>query len=71
MTHDSIGLGEDGRTHQPVETLALARATPNMLTFRPADGNEVSGAYLVAIQNKTRPSVIALSRQGCLYTSNR
>ncbi|KAG1453340.1 hypothetical protein G6F56_007597 [Rhizopus delemar] len=64
MTHDSIGLGEDGPTHQPVETLALSRATPNMLTLRPADGNEVSGAYLVAIQNKTRPSVIALSRQG-------
>ncbi|KAI9256876.1 transketolase [Sporodiniella umbellata] len=63
MTHDSIGLGEDGPTHQPVETLALSRATPNMLTFRPADGNEVSGSYMVAIQNKTRPSVLALSRQ--------
>ncbi|KAG2202303.1 hypothetical protein INT47_010751 [Mucor saturninus] len=63
MTHDSIGLGEDGPTHQPIETLALTRATPNMLTFRPADGNETSGTYLAAIQNKTRPSVIALSRQ--------
>ncbi|EIE80972.1 hypothetical protein G6F46_001402 [Rhizopus delemar] len=70
MTHDSIGLGEDGPTHQPVETLALTRATPNMLTFRPADGNEVSGAYLVAIQNKTRPSVIALSRQGVPQLEN-
>ncbi|KAI8375705.1 transketolase [Choanephora cucurbitarum] len=63
MTHDSIGLGEDGPTHQPIETLVLTRATPNMLTFRPADGNEVSGTYLVAIENQHRPSVIALSRQ--------
>ncbi|KAI8996943.1 transketolase [Pilobolus umbonatus] len=63
MTHDSIGLGEDGPTHQPIETLALTRATPNMLTLRPADGNETSGAYLVALQQMTRPSVIALSRQ--------
>ncbi|KAG2192588.1 transketolase [Mucor mucedo] len=63
MTHDSIGLGEDGPTHQPIETLVLTRATPNMLTFRPADGNEVSGTYLVAIENEHRPSVIALSRQ--------
>jgi transketolase len=63
MTHDSIGLGEDGPTHQPIETLVLTRATPNMLTFRPADGNEVSGTYLVAIENTHRPSVIALSRQ--------
>ncbi|ORX99045.1 transketolase [Basidiobolus meristosporus CBS 931.73] len=63
MTHDSIGLGEDGPTHQPIETLATLRATPNTLVFRPADGNEVSGAYLSAFQNKTRPSVIALTRQ--------
>ncbi|RUP50226.1 transketolase [Jimgerdemannia flammicorona] len=63
MTHDSIGLGEDGPTHQPIETLALTRATPNLLTFRPADGNETSGAYIVAIENIQRPSVIALSRQ--------
>ncbi|ORY89956.1 transketolase [Syncephalastrum racemosum] len=63
MTHDSIGLGEDGPTHQPIETLTISRATPNMLTFRPADGNEVSGTYLVAIENAHRPSVIALSRQ--------
>ncbi|KAI7901320.1 transketolase [Cokeromyces recurvatus] len=63
MTHDSIGLGEDGSTHQPIETLVLTRATPNMLTFRPADGNEVSGTYLVALKNQHRPSVIALSRQ--------
>lgn len=63
MTHDSIGLGEDGPTHQPVETLASLRALPNLLTFRPADGNEVSGAYFAAFQHLTAPSVLALSRQ--------
>lgn len=46
MTHDSIGLGEDGPTHQPVEVLELLRATPNINTFRPADGNEVSSDVL-------------------------
>ncbi|CAG8457498.1 6583_t:CDS:2 [Racocetra fulgida] len=63
MTHDSIGLGEDGPTHQPIETAASLRALPNILFFRPADGNEVSGVYAAAIQNTERPSVIALSRQ--------
>ncbi|RKO91200.1 Transketolase, thiamine diphosphate binding domain-containing protein [Blyttiomyces helicus] len=63
MTHDSIGLGEDGPTHQPIETLAEIRALPNILSFRPADGNETSGAYLTALQNKTRPSVLILTRQ--------
>ncbi|KAI9189636.1 Transketolase [Blastocladiella emersonii ATCC 22665] len=63
MTHDSIGLGEDGPTHQPVETLATLRATPNTLVFRPADGNEVSGAYLAALRATKSPSVLALSRQ--------
>lgn len=63
MTHDSIGLGEDGPTHQPIETLALTRATPNMITLRPADGNETSGAYLVALERSDRPAVIALTRQ--------
>jgi transketolase len=63
MTHDSIGLGEDGPTHQPIETLALTRATPNMITIRPADGNETSGAYLVALERNDRPAIIALTRQ--------
>jgi transketolase len=63
MTHDSIGLGEDGPTHQPIETLNLTRSTPNMLTFRPADGNEVSGSYLMALENQHRPSVLSLTRQ--------
>ncbi len=62
MTHDSIGLGEDGPTHQPVEALNLLRATPNLLTFRPADANEVAGSYAAAIQFNG-PSVLALSRQ--------
>lgn len=63
MTHDSIGLGEDGPTHQPVETLAGLRATPNMYVWRPADGNEVSGAYAAMIEERKYPSVICLSRQ--------
>jgi len=63
MTHDSIALGEDGPTHQPVEHLAALRVIPDLLVIRPADGNETSGAYKVAIQNRTRPSILALSRQ--------
>ncbi|CCE83015.1 Piso0_002788 [Millerozyma farinosa CBS 7064] len=62
-THDSIGLGEDGPTHQPVETLAHLRAIPNMSVWRPADGNEVSAAYLSAIESTSTPHVLALSRQ--------
>lgn len=63
MTHDSIGLGEDGPTHQPIEQVGLCRATPNLLTFRPCDGNEVAGAYAAALKNRTTPVVMALSRQ--------
>ncbi|KAF9177363.1 Transketolase [Haplosporangium sp. Z 767] len=63
MTHDSIGLGEDGPTHQPIETLAMIRATPHLVDLRPADGNETSGAYLYALEAKTRPSVLSLTRQ--------
>ncbi|SPO49126.1 probable Transketolase [Moesziomyces antarcticus] len=62
-THDSIGLGEDGPTHQPIETAIALRAIPNLMFWRPADGNEVSGAYLVALQSKSTPSVLALTRQ--------
>ncbi|KAL8404010.1 hypothetical protein RB594_009035 [Gaeumannomyces avenae] len=62
-THDSIGLGEDGPTHQPIETLAHFRATPNCMVWRPADGNETSAAYYVALTSKHTPSIIALSRQ--------
>lgn len=62
-THDSIGLGEDGPTHQPIETLAHFRALPNTMVWRPADGNETSGAYYVALTAKHTPSIVALSRQ--------
>ena len=64
MTHDSIGLGEDGPTHQPVEMLESLRAMPNMFVFRPCDGNEVQGSYAAALKIKDAPSVLALSRQG-------
>ncbi|KAF3776847.1 Transketolase-1 [Nymphaea thermarum] len=63
LTHDSIGLGEDGPTHQPVEHLAGLRAIPRLLVLRPADGRETSGAYKVALSHRHGPSVIALSRQ--------
>ncbi|MFC3674192.1 transketolase [Ferrovibrio xuzhouensis] len=63
MTHDSIGLGEDGPTHQPVEHLAALRAIPNLLVLRPADAVETAEAWQVALQQKHRPSVLALTRQ--------
>jgi transketolase len=65
MTHDSIALGEDGPTHQPIETLASLRAIPNLVVYRPADGNETSGAYKVAVENanNNRPTLLAFSRQ--------
>lgn len=63
MTHDSIGLGEDGPTHQPVEMLETLRSMPNMTVMRPADMNEVCGAYLAAVKNSSGPTVMALSRQ--------
>lgn len=64
FTHDSIFLGEDGPTHQPVEVNAIIRATPNLAFFRPADGTETAAAWKLAIENKTGPTVLALSRQG-------
>ena len=63
-THDSIGLGEDGPTHQPVEMLLSLRATPNMYVYRPCDATETSAAYASAILNPTAPSVFALARAG-------
>ena len=63
MTHDSIGLGEDGPTHQPVEHLAISRATPNTYVFRPADTVETAEAWEIAISSKTTPSVLSLTRQ--------
>ncbi len=70
LTHDSIGVGEDGPTHQPIETIPSLRAMPNMLVFRPGDGNETSGAYKIAIKNRKRPSSLCLSRQGMANQQN-
>ena len=63
MTHDSIGLGEDGPTHQPVEHLASLRAIPNLMVFRPADAVETLECWDIAVRNRNRPSLLALSRQ--------
>lgn len=63
FTHDSIGLGEDGPTHQPVEHLAALRAIPNLVTIRPADANETREAWKVAIERKDGPTLLVLSRQ--------
>ena len=62
-THDSIGVGEDGPTHQPVEQLAALRAIPNLVSIRPADANEVREAWKVAIENRHRPTALVLTRQ--------
>jgi transketolase len=64
FTHDSIGLGEDGPTHQPVEQLATLRATPNVLVFRPADPIETAECWQLALENADGPSALALTRQG-------
>ena len=63
MTHDSIGLGEDGPTHQPVEHLAALRVIPNLLTFRPCDAVETAECWQLALQTSTGPSILALTRQ--------
>ncbi|MFZ6028370.1 MAG: transketolase [Chloroflexota bacterium] len=63
MTHDSIGLGEDGPTHQPVEHLAAMRAIPNLVVFRPADANETAVGWQVAISRRNGPTLLALTRQ--------
>jgi transketolase len=63
FTHDSVGVGEDGPTHQPVEQLAALRAIPNLVTLRPADANEVREAWKIAVENRHRPTALVLSRQ--------
>ena len=63
MTHDSIGLGEDGPTHQPVEHMAACRSIPGVMVMRPGDANEVSKCYQAALEDSKRPTVIVLSRQ--------
>ena len=67
FTHDSIGLGEDGPTHQPIEHLSALRAIPNLLVLRPADATEVAECWRVAINHRTGPSAIVLSRQKMPY----
>ena len=71
MTHDSIGLGEDGPTHQPVEHLAALRAIPNLLVFRPCDAVETAECWELALQYAERPSVLALTRQNLPQLRNR
>jgi transketolase len=68
MTHDSIGLGEDGPTHQPVEQLSSLRAIPNVNVFRPCDAIETAECWQIALQSKETPSVLALTRQGLAPT---
>ncbi|WP_296716913.1 transketolase [Erythrobacter sp.] len=63
MTHDSIGLGEDGPTHQPIEHIASLRAMPNLLVMRPADAVETAECWEIALQQQDRPTVLALTRQ--------
>mmetsp|Transcript_5031 Transcript_5031/g.14686 ORF Transcript_5031/g.14686 Transcript_5031/m.14686 type:complete len:703 (+) Transcript_5031:355-2463(+) len=72
MTHDSIGLGEDGPTHQPIETLESLRSMPNINVFRPADTNEMNATYEIALKTRTTPSVICCSRSNlpALYGSS-
>jgi len=64
LTHDSIGVGEDGPTHQPIEHLASYRAMPNILTFRPCDVIETAECWELSLTEEHRPSILALSRQG-------
>ncbi|MFN3657569.1 MAG: transketolase [Pseudolabrys sp.] len=71
LTHDSIGLGEDGPTHQPVEHLAALRAIPDLLVFRPCDAVETVECWQLALENKDRPSALALTRQNLPQLRNR
>jgi transketolase len=64
FTHDSIGLGEDGPTHQPIEQIAALRAIPNLTLLRPCDANETVEAWRFALQNRQGPTALALTRQG-------
>jgi transketolase len=71
MTHDSIGLGEDGPTHQPVEHLAALRAIPNLMVFRPCDAVETAECWQLALEARDRPSVLTLTRQNLPQLRNR
>jgi transketolase len=71
FTHDSIGLGEDGPTHQPVEHLAALRCIPNLLVLRPADADEVSEAWRIAVNHRSGPTALVLTRQKVSYLGKR
>jgi transketolase len=64
MTHDSIGLGEDGPTHQPIEHVAALRAMPHLMVFRPCDSVETAECWALALKHRHNPSILALTRQG-------
>lgn len=64
FTHDSIAVGEDGPTHEPIEQLASLRAMPNLGVIRPADGNETAAAWKVAMESTNKPTALVLTRQG-------
>ena len=64
FTHDSIFVGEDGPTHEPIEQLASLRAMPGLTLIRPADANEVAAAWRIAVESTNRPTALVLSRQG-------
>jgi transketolase len=70
FTHDSIAVGEDGPTHEPIEQLSMFRTIPNLNTFRPANSNETKFAIRYALQSKNKPSVIVLTRQDTTVTHN-
>ena len=70
FTHDSVGVGEDGPTHQPIEHLAALRAIPNLLVIRPADANEAAGAWKVALEQSDRPTALVFTRQGVPVVSD-
>ena len=63
LTHDSVAVGKDGPTHEPIEQLASLRTIPNVQVFRPADGNETSAAWKVALETLDKPTILVLSRQ--------
>jgi transketolase len=69
FTHDSIGLGEDGPTHQPIEHVAALRAIPNINVFRPCDALETIECFELALQDKTKPSAMILTRQNLPFVS--
>ena len=65
MTHDSVAVGEDGPTHEPIEQLASVRSMPNLNVIRPADGNETNAAWKRALAETERPTMLVLTRQNC------